>query len=91
MFGIASDEGFDKRGLADSRRANDGDDNWRRLFRQTIDERDMETFLFDLELSSLIRAAQTILATKTSHEAHLHRVSAQLVLPSALDLRSQKL
>lgn len=41
MFGIASDEGFDKRRLADSRRANDGDDNWRRLFRQTIDERDM--------------------------------------------------
>ena len=50
MFGVASDEGFDKRGLADSRRANDGDDNWRRLFRQTIDERDMETFLFDLEI-----------------------------------------
>ena len=48
MFGVASDEGFDKRGLADSWRTNDGDDNWRRLFRQTIDERDMKTFLFNL-------------------------------------------
>ncbi len=90
MFGVASDEGFDKGGLADSRRANDGDDNWGRLFRQTIDERDMKTFLFNLELQSLIRAAHTFL-TKTSHEAHLHRGSEQLVLPIGLGSRSQKL
>ena len=85
MFSVASDEGFDKRGLADSRRANDGDDNWGRLFRQAIDERDMKTFLFNLEFHSLIRAAHTDLIT------HLHRVSEQLVLPIDLDLRSQKL
>ena len=91
MFGVASDEGFDKRGLADSRRANDGDDNWGRLFRQAIDERDMKTFFFNLEFHSLIRAAHRTLATKTSYEAHLHRVSEQLVLPIDLDSRSQKL
>lgn len=85
MFGIASDEGFDKGGLADSWRTNNSDDNWRRLFRQPIDERDMKTFLLDLELSSIIRAASTILTSETSHEAHLHRVSAQLVLPIDLD------
>ena len=67
MFGVASDEGFDKRGLADSWRPNDSDDNWWRLFRQTIDERDMKTFLFNLELSSLIRAAHKISGPKTSH------------------------
>lgn len=54
MFSIASDEGFDKRGLADSRRANDGDDNWGRLFRQAIDERDMKTFLFNLEFHKVV-------------------------------------
>ena len=85
MFSVASDEGFDKGGLADSRRANDGDDNWGRLFRQAIDERDMKTLFFNLEFHSLIRAAHTDLTT------HLHRVSEQLVLPSDLDLRSQKL
>ena len=71
MFGIAPDEGFDKRGLADSWRANDGDDNWWRFFRQTIDERDMKTFLFDLDLSSLIRAAHTISRSKTIDEGLL--------------------
>ena len=85
MFSVASDEGFDKRGLADSRRANDGDDNWGRLFRQAIDKRDMKTFFFDLEVHNLIRAAHTDLTT------NLHRVSEQLVLPIDLDLRNQKL
>ena len=85
MFSVASDEGFDKRGLADSRRANDGDDDWGRVFRQAIDERDMKTFLFNLEIPNKIRAAHTDLTT------HLHRVSEQLVLPIDRDLRSQKL
>ena len=92
MFGVASDEGFDKGGLADPRRTNDDDDNWRRLFRQAIDERDMKTFLSDLELSSMIRIQLIRYVTsKISHKAHLHRVSAQLVLPIDLDLHSQKL
>lgn len=91
MFGVASDEGFDKRGLADSWRANDGDDNWWRLFRQTIDERDMKTFLFDLKISRLVRAAHTISRSKTSHEAYLHHVIAQLVLPIDRGLHSQTL
>ena len=91
MFSVASDEGFDKRSLADSRRANDSDDNWGRLFRQTIDERDMKTFFFYLEWHNLIRAAHASLTTKTSHEAHLHRVNEQLVLLIDLDLRSRKL
>ena len=91
MFGVASDEGFDKSSLADSWRANDGDNNWRRFFRQTIDERDMKTFLFKLDLSSLIRAAHTISRLKTSHKAYLHHVNAQLVWPIDQGLRSQKL
>ena len=91
MFGVASDEGFDKRGLADSWRPNDGDDNWWRLLRQTIDERDMETFLFNLEWCSLIRAAHTTLGPEASHEAYLHHGSAQLVLPIDQDSHSQKL
>lgn len=48
MLGVALYEGFDEGGFADAWRAHDRHNDGWGFFREAVDERDMETLLFDL-------------------------------------------
>lgn len=52
MFRVPTDKGLEKSRLANARGTNESDNNRGCFLRQSIDERDMETFLFDLEVVS---------------------------------------
>ena len=48
MFGVSLDEGLDECRFADSGRTDNSDDDGRGLFRQAVDEGNMESFFFDV-------------------------------------------
>lgn len=52
MLGVSLYQGFDEGGFSNTWRANDSNDGGRRFRRESIDERNMKAFLFDLNLSS---------------------------------------
>ena len=48
MLGIALDQGLYEGGFPDTRRADDGDNEWRGVLREAVDEGNMKSFFADV-------------------------------------------